>query len=150
MILPPPTIVGNGLTSRADQSQGVGPTQLWTFEGWLYVAVVIDAFSRRVVGWSMAAHLRTELVLNAFNMAVWARRPDEGLVHHSDHGCQYTSLAFGRRLREAGIVGSMGTVGDCFDNAACASHDRDLRLRRRLLQPASTSLDARLPQPRRL
>jgi putative transposase len=82
---------------------------------------VIDAFSRRVVGWSMAAHLRTELVLDAFNMAVWNRRPGEGLVHHSDHGCQYTSLAFGRRLREAGIVGSMGTVGDCFDNAAAES-----------------------------
>jgi len=96
-------------------------TQQWTGEGWLYLAVVIDAFSRRVVGWSMAAHLRTELVLDAFNMAVWNRRPDGELVHHSDHGCQYTSLAFGRRLREAGIVGSMGTVGDCFDNAAAES-----------------------------
>jgi putative transposase len=96
-------------------------TQQWTAEGWLYCAVVIDAFSRRVVGWSMASHLRTELVLDAFNMAVWNRRPDEGLIHHSDHGCQYTSLAFGRRLREAGIVGSMGTVGDCYDNAAAES-----------------------------
>ena len=84
-------------------------------------AVVIDAFSRRVVGWSMASHLRTELVLDAFNMAVWNRRPGDGLVHHSDHGCQYTSLAFGRRLREAGIVGSMGSVGDCYDNAAAES-----------------------------
>jgi len=96
-------------------------TQQWTGEGWLYLAVVIDAFSRRVVGWAMDNHLRTELVLDAFNMAVWNRRPDEGLVHHSDHGCQYTSLAFGRRLREAGIVGSMGTVGDCYDNAAAES-----------------------------
>lgn len=96
-------------------------TQQWTGEGWLYLATVIDAFSRRVVGWSMAAHLRTELVLDAFNMAVWNRRPGEGLVHHSDHGCQYTSLAFGRRLRETGIVGSMGKVGDCFDNAAAES-----------------------------
>jgi len=96
-------------------------TYIWTAEGWLYVSAVIDLFSRRVVGWSMAAHLRTELVLDAFNMAVWNRRPDGELVHHSDHGCQYTSLAFGRRLREAGIVGSMGTVGDCFDNAAAES-----------------------------
>jgi putative transposase len=96
-------------------------TQRWTDEGWLYLAVVIDAFSRRVIGWSMAAHLRTELVLDAFNMAVWNRRPDHGLVHHSDHGCQYTSLAFGRRLRDAGIVGSMGSVGDCYDNAAAES-----------------------------
>ena len=82
---------------------------------------MIDAFSRRVVGWSMASHLRTELVLDAFNMGVWNRRPGEGLVHHSDHGCQYTSLAFGRRLRECGIVGSMGTIGDCFDNATAES-----------------------------
>jgi transposase InsO family protein len=96
-------------------------TQRWTDEGWLYLAVVIDAFSRRVVGWAMDNHLRTELVLDAFNMAVWNRRPDEGLVHHSDHGCQYTSLAFGRRLRDAGIVGSMGSVGDCYDNAAAES-----------------------------
>ncbi len=96
-------------------------TQRWTDEGWLYLAVVIDAFSRRVVGWSMAAHLRTELVIDAFNMAVWNRRPSEGLVHHSDHGCQYTSLAFGRRLRDTGIVGSMGSVGDCYDNAAAES-----------------------------
>jgi putative transposase len=96
-------------------------TQQWTGEGWLYLAVVLDAFSRRVVGWAMDNHLRTELVLDAFNMAMWNRRPDEGLVHHSDHGCQYTSLAFGRRLREARIVGSMGTVGDCYDNAAAES-----------------------------
>jgi transposase InsO family protein len=69
----------------------------------------------------MADHLRTELVLDALNMAVAHRRPEPGVVHHSDHGCQYTSLAFGRRLREAGLVGSMGTVGDCFDNAVAES-----------------------------
>ena len=96
-------------------------TQQRCWDGWLYVAVVIDAFSRRVVGWSMADHLRTELVLDALNMAVAHRRPDAAVIHHSDHGCQYTSLAFGRRLREAGLVGSMGTVGDCFDNAVAES-----------------------------
>jgi putative transposase len=105
------------------------PNRLWVaditqqrcWDGWLYVAVVIDAFSRRVVGWSMADHLRTELVLDALNMAVAHRRPEGSVVHHSDHGCQYTSLAFGRRLREAGLVGSMGSVGDCFDNAVAES-----------------------------
>jgi len=118
-------------------------TQQWTGEGWLYVAVVIDAFSRRVVGWAMDNHLRTELVLDAFNMAVWNRRPDEGLVHHSDHGCQYTSLAFGRRLREAGIVGSMGSVGDCFDNAAaenfCATLKTEVLSRRSRTTRAETT-----------
>jgi Integrase core domain len=73
------------------------------------VAVVLDCFSRRIVGWSMADHLRTELVLDALDMAISQRQPAPGLVHHADHGCQYTSLAFGRRLREAGLVASMGT-----------------------------------------
>jgi putative transposase len=101
------------------------PDQLWvaditylpTAAGFLYLAVVLDAFSRRVVGWSMAPHLRTELVLNALEMARANRRPPAGLVHHSDHGCQYTSLAFGAHCRDAGIVLSMGSVGDCYDNA---------------------------------
>jgi putative transposase len=88
-------------------------TYLPTWQGFLYLAVVIDAWSRRVVGWSMASHLRTELVLDALEMALWNRRPAAGLIHHSDHGCQYTSLAFGRRCRQAGIAPSMGSVGDC-------------------------------------
>jgi putative transposase len=105
------------------------PNRLWvaditylpTWQGFLYLAVVLDAFSRRVVGWAMADHLRTELVLDALEMALWNRRPGAGLVHHSDHGCQYTSLAFGRRCRQAGITVSMGSVGDCFDNALAES-----------------------------
>lgn len=96
-------------------------TQQRTWEGWLYIAVVLDAFSRRVVGLAIADHLRTELVLEALDMAIAHRRPDRGLIHHSDHGCQYTSLAFGRRVREAGLSQSMGTVGDCFDNAVAES-----------------------------
>jgi len=83
--------------------------------------VVLDAFSRRVVGWAMADHLRTELVLAALDMAVEARRPTPGAVHHSDHGGQYASLAFGERLREARLVASMGTVGDSYDNAVAES-----------------------------
>jgi putative transposase len=80
-----------------------------------------DAWSRRVVGWSMAGHLRTELVSAALDMALTRRQPGAGLIHHSDHGTQYTSLAFGRRLRESGIAASMGSVGDCYDNAMAES-----------------------------
>jgi putative transposase len=105
-----------------------GPDRLWvadityvpTGAGFLYLAVVLDAWSRRVVGWAMAAHLRTELVLAALDMAVAQRRPTD-VIHHSDHGCQYTSLAFGRRCREAGVRPSMGSVGDAYDNAMCES-----------------------------
>jgi len=96
-------------------------TQQRTDQGWLYLAVVLDAFSRRVVGWSMADHLRTELVLDALDMAITQRHPAPGLVHHTDHGCQYTSLAFGRRLQQASLVASMGTVGDALDNAVAES-----------------------------
>ena len=91
-----------------------------TWAGFLYLAVVGDAFSRRVVGWSMANHLRTELVLNALNMALSQRRPEQ-VIHHSDQGCQYTSIAFGKRCRDTGVRPSMGSVGDCFDNALCES-----------------------------
>lgn len=101
------------------------PNQLWTadstyvptWSGCLYLAVVLDVYSRRVVGGAMADHLRTELVLRALEMALWNRRPGRGVIHHSDHGCQYTSLAFGQRCAEAGIAPSMGTVGDAYDNA---------------------------------
>jgi putative transposase len=95
-------------------------TYIPTWAGFLYLAVVLDAFSRRIVGWAMATHLRTELVLEALNLALWQRRP-AGVIHHSDHGSQYTSLAFGRRCEEAGVRPSMGSVGDCFDNAMCES-----------------------------
>jgi putative transposase len=92
-----------------------------TWAGFLYLAVVLDACSRRVVGWAMAEHLRTELVIEAVEMALWQRRPANGVIHHSDRGSQYTSLAFGWRLREAGLVASMGSRGDCFDNAMAES-----------------------------
>lgn len=95
-------------------------TYIPTWAGFLYLAVVLDAWSRRVVGWSMASHLRTELVLAALDMALEQRRP-EAVIHHSDQGTQYTSIAFGARCREAGVRPSMGSVGDCFDNALCES-----------------------------
>jgi len=101
------------------------PNRLWvadityvrTWARWLYLAIVLDAFSRKIVGWAMADDLRSELVLDALNMAVWNRRPAPGVVHHSDRGCQYTSLTFGRRCRDAGILPSMGSRGDAYDNA---------------------------------
>ena len=96
-------------------------TQHRTGEGWLYCAVVIDCFSRRVVGWSIADHIRSELVVDALQMAIWHRRPPAGAIHHSDHGSTYTSWAFGHRLREAGLLGSMGSIGDCFDNSVAES-----------------------------
>jgi putative transposase len=104
------------------------PNRLWvadatyvpTAEGFLYLAVVLDVFSRRIIGWAMSDHLYTELMLRALDMALVQRRP-AGVIHHSDQGCQYTSIAFGRRCREAGVRPSMGSVGDCFDNAMCES-----------------------------
>jgi putative transposase len=105
-----------------------GPDQLWvadityvpTWAGFLYLAVVLDAWSRRIVGWAMSTSLKTEVVLDALNMAVTQRQP-RNVVHHSDHGCQYTSIAFGLRCKEAGVRPSMGTVGDAYDNAMCES-----------------------------
>ncbi len=96
-------------------------TYVPTWAGFLYLAVVLDVFSRRIVGWAMAEHLRTELVLAALDMALWNRRPDPGVIHHSDHGCQYTSVAFGSRCQEEGVIPSLGSRGDCFDNAITES-----------------------------
>jgi len=105
-----------------------GPDRLWvadityipTWAGFLYLAVVLDVWSRRVIGWSMQTTLHTSVVLDAFNMAVERRRPKD-VIHHSDHGCQYTSLAFGQRCREMGVRPSLGSVGDAYDNAMCES-----------------------------
>jgi putative transposase len=96
-------------------------TDLPTLEGPLHLAAIVDAWSRRVVGWSMADHLRTSLVLAALDAALAARDPAPGLVHHSDRGTQYTSLALGARLREAGIAASMGAPGTAYDNALAES-----------------------------
>ena len=104
------------------------PDQLWvadityvpTDRGYLYLSVVLDAFSRRVVGWAMADHLQTELVLKALDMAAQQRDPEK-TVHHSDQGSQYTAVGFGQRCKDAGVRPSMGSVGDCYDNAMCES-----------------------------
>jgi len=136
---PAPDLVDRNFTAP-------GPDQLWvadityipTWAGFLYLAVVLDAWSRRVVGWAMATHLRTELVLDALTMAVDQRRPTQ-VIHHSDQGCQYTSCAFGFRCQEIGIRPSMGSVGDAYDNALCESFfatlECELLARRRFATP---------------
>jgi putative transposase len=114
-----------------------GPDRLWcgditehpTAEGKVYLCAVLDAWSRRVVGWSIADHLRAELVVDALDMARWRRRPPEqGTIMHTDHGTQYTSWVFGRRLRDAGLLASMGSVGDAYDNAMIESFFGTLQL----------------------
>ena len=94
-------------------------TEIATWEGKLYLAVVVDCYSRRCVGWAMAEHMRAELVVEALEMAIWQRRPETGLVHHSDRGGQYVSLIFGQTARDAGIAVSMGANGCALDNAVC-------------------------------
>lgn len=141
---PAPDLVNRQFTATA-------PNQLWvadityipTHAGTLYLAVVLDVWSRRIVGWAMDTHLRTGLVLAALEMAI-ARRQPTSVIHHSDQGCQYTALAMGRRCLEANIRLSMGSVGDCYDNAMCESFFATLEcelLSRRVLR---TPADARL------
>jgi putative transposase len=121
----------------------VAPNQVWvadityvpTRQGFLFLAMVLDAYSRRVVGWAMAAHLRADLVVAALNMALQHRRPAAGVFHHSDHGSQYTAQVFQERCRAAGIRSSMGSVGDCYDNAMAESFFATLECE--LLTPAS-------------
>jgi len=103
-------------------------TYVATAEGFLYLAFILDVYSRRIVGWSMENHLRTELVVDALQMAVWRRKPAPGLVHHSDQGVQYTALSFGERLREVGITPSMGRTGSALDNAMAESFVSTLKV----------------------
>lgn len=118
---PAPDLVSRNFVAAApDQLWVADITYIPTGSGFLYLSVVVDAWSRRVVGWSMETHLRTDLVLQALNMALGQRRPTS-VIHHSDQGTQYTSIAFGIRCKEAGVRPSMGSVGDAYDNAMCES-----------------------------
>lgn len=118
---PAPDLVNRNFTAETPDRLWVADiTYVATWAGFLYLAVALDAFSRRVGGWSMATHLRAELVLGALDMALYKRRP-RAVIHHSDQGTQYTSVAFGGRCRQAGVRPSMGSVGDCYDNALCES-----------------------------
>jgi putative transposase len=154
---------GGPVTTRRDQEArpapdlvdrkftAAGPNQLWvadityvpTATGFLYLAVVLDAWSRKIVGWSMANHLRAELVLAAMEMAVGQRRPRD-VIHHSDQGSQYTSMAFGKRCQEAGVRPSMGSVGDAYDNAMAESFfstlEAELLSRRRFASQAEAKM----------
>jgi putative transposase len=134
------------------QFRATAPNQLWvadityipTAAAFVFLAVVLDVWSRRVVGWAMAGHLRTELVMDALDRALRARRPRQPVIHHSDHGCQYTSIAFGLRCREAGVQPSMGSVGDAYDNALCESFSATLECelldRRRFVNRAEAEI----------
>ena len=105
-------------------------TYVWTTEGWLYVAVVIDLFSRRVVGWSMSAAMTAQLVSNALVMAIWRRGKPDALLHHSDRGSQYTSEQFQRLMADHGVVCSMSRSGNVWDNAAMESFFSSLKTER--------------------
>jgi len=134
--VPAPDLVQRDFTASAPDRLWVADiTYVATGEGWLYLATVLDAWSRRIVGWAMGDTLRTELVVDALNMAVWNRRPAAGVVHHSDRGAQYTSLTFSRRCRDAGLTPSMGSIGDAYDNALAeaffASLETELLMRHR-------------------
>ena len=141
---PAPDLVQRAFTAT-------GPNQLWvadityipTGAGFLYLAVVLDVWSRRIVGWAMATHLRTPLVVAALDMAIAQRRPT-AVIHHSDQGCQYTAVEFGRRCREANVRPSMGSVGDCYDNAMCESFFATLECELLDRQRFPTQADARL------
>ena len=119
--------VADDLVER--QFRPAGPNVLWvaditylrSWEGWVYLVAIQDAYSRRIVGWSMAEHMRAELVVDALEMALRRRRPKPGLIHHSDQGSQFVSLGFGQKARQAGIALSMGSKGDAYDNAVAES-----------------------------
>ena len=113
-----------------DQVYVADITYIWTQEGWLYLAVVIDLFSRKVVGWSMGSRMKAQLVCDALTMAIWQRKPKAGLIHHSDRGSQYASKAFRKLLKVHGINGSMSAKGDCWDNAVAESFFGSLKQER--------------------
>ncbi len=116
--------------SGPDQVYASDVTYIWTQEGWLYLAVVIDLYSRKVVGWSMSSRMKAQLVCDALTMAIWLRRPKAGLIHHSDRGSQYASKAFRELLKVHGIKGSMSRKGDCWDNAVVESFFGSLKQER--------------------
>ena len=116
--------------SRPDERWVADLTYIWTAEGWLFLAVVLDLFSRRVVGWSMQSWMSAELVTDALVMALWRRRPGQALLHHSDQGSQYTSALFQRLLELHGIECSLSRRGECWDNAAMESFFSSLKSER--------------------
>jgi putative transposase len=139
----PDLVARNFTAEKPDMLWVADITYIPTWAGFLYLAVVLDGCSRRIVGWSMATSLATPIVLDALNMALDARRP-KGVIHHSDQGSQYTSIAFGQRCREAGVRPSMGSAGDAYDNAMCESFfatlECELLARRRFTSQAEARM----------
>jgi putative transposase len=120
--VPAPDRIGRVFTAEAPNEKWVGDiTYIATWDGWAYLATVIDLYSRKVVGWAIADHMRTELVTDALDMAIANRRPPRGVIFHSDRGCQYTSKDFDKYCREHGILRSLGRTGNCYDNAVAES-----------------------------
>jgi len=118
-------------------------TYIWTAEGWLYVAVVLDLYSRRVVGWSMSSTMTAELVTNALMMAIWRRGKADALLHHSDRGSQYTSEQFQRLMADHGVICSMSRAGNVWDNAAMESFFSSLKTERTARKTYRTRDDAK-------
>jgi transposase InsO family protein len=142
-----------GLVGRRFHAQR--PDELWvtdityvsTWEGWLYVALVLDVYSRAIVGWQIATHLRTEMVLDAIEMAIWRRDTTHGLTCHSDAGCQFTSYRYTDRLAATGIAASIGSVGDSYDHAMAEALNGTYKAEpsngsTRTTRPASTARSA--------
>ena len=127
---------------RPDQAYVGDITYIWTQEGWLYLAVIIDLYSRKVVGWSMGSRMKAQLVCDALRMAIWQRRPRAGLVVHSDRGSQYASKDYRRLLKAHGFVGSMSRKGDCWDNAVAESFFGSLKQERVHWRNYQTRIDA--------
>jgi putative transposase len=126
--IPAPDLVGrNFCAASLNQLWTADITYIHTQEGFVYLAFILDVYSRKVVGWSMANHLRTELVVDALEMALCRRKPGAGLIYHTDRGAQYTALSFGKRLEEDGIVPSMGRAGSALDNAISESFVASLK-----------------------
>jgi putative transposase len=147
---PAPDLVDRRFTADAPNVLWVADiTYIPTWAGFLYLAVVLDVFSRRIVGWSMSTTLHTTVVLDALSMALTRRRP-RGVIHHSDQGSQYTSIEFGNRCREAGVRPSMGSVGDAYDNAMAESFFATLECELLARSRFKTQAEARNANPRRL
>lgn len=140
-----PDLLRRDFTADApDRAYVADITYVPTWAGFVFLAVVLDVFTRRIVGWSMSNTLHAKVVLDALEMAIHNRGPAPGAIHHSDHGAQYTSLAFGSRLREAGLEQSLGSIGDCYDNALCEAFFASLECELLDLRTYRTRDEARL------
>ena len=126
-----PNVLGRAFESPAPNRKWIADfTYIWTAEGWLYVAAIVDLFSRRVVGWSMSATMTAQFVTDALIMAIWRRGKPKALLHHSDRGSQYTSEQFQRLMADHGVTCSMSRSGNCWDNAAMESFFSSLKTER--------------------